>query len=107
MHPGKAASQSGHAFLGSFLQAQTVEPDTANRYLQQSPGTKVVLGAKNLDTILLVQAQLSAHGIPHYLVADSGCANFFGGQLTITALGVGPSVHPKLKQILKRLQLLP
>lgn len=104
MDPGKIASQSGHAYLGAFQAGHNTPEGQA--YAQLSPGTKVCLQA-NLAELGRAHEQLQAAGIPHYLVIDSGCSNFFDGKPTITALGFGPSLKtPTLKRITRRLQLL-
>ncbi len=104
MDPGKIASQAGHAYLGAFLASQA-EPE-GKAYSQLSPGTKVCLQA-NLEELSRALEELQQTGIPHYLVIDSGCPDFFGGEPTITALGFGPSLRtPKLRKVTKRLKLL-
>jgi len=45
-------------------------------------------------------------GVPHFVVVDSGCANFFDGQPTITALGIGPAKRSEVKTIIGRFKLL-
>jgi peptidyl-tRNA hydrolase len=79
MNAGKAASQAGHAFLGSFFSAQSLTPSVAAEYAALTPGTKVVLQA-SLSKIELLADKLSFLGIPHFLVIDQGCEDFFGGQ---------------------------
>jgi PTH2 family peptidyl-tRNA hydrolase len=106
MSPGKLSSQAGHAYLGAFV---TTSPDKQNTYhaeLPASPGTKVCLKAKNLDQILRAKDLAAAAGIPHFLVVDSGCANFFDGQPVITALGIGPATKAEVHHITKKFQLL-
>ncbi len=107
MSPGKTASQAGHAYVGAFISCQ----DSAliaeyHKELPASPGTKVCLVAKNLDAIMRAKEQAELSGIPHFLVVDSGCPNFFDGKPTITALGLGPAKKHEIKHITKRFQLL-
>ena len=109
MTPGKTASQAGHAYLGAYIQALQIRPHTAQAYSAehpQSPGTKVCLQS---DLVGLNQAldQAQTLGIPYFLVVDSGCENFFSGQPTITALGLGPAKKCEIKKITRRFQLLP
>ncbi len=50
----------------------------------------------------MIKAWVDAHlhHIPAYLVVDSGCANFYGGQPIVTALGIGPCpTAPFLKRL--------
>lgn len=106
MEAGKIASQSGHAYLGAFIHA---EKDLQAEYHSEfpiSPGTKVCLSCKNLSQLLRAKEEAEAVGIPVYLVTDSGCANFFNGEPTITALGIGPATKEQVKHITKRFQLM-
>jgi peptidyl-tRNA hydrolase len=105
MSPGKCASQAGHAYLGAFLTAQQLSPTTAGLYAADLPGTKVCLQAA-LHHLLRAKAELEQAGIPTYMVVDSGCANFFDGRPTITALGFGPAAKSELPKFISRLQLL-
>lgn len=104
MSPGKCASQAGHAYLGAFLTAQPVIPEVTAAYAADLPGTKVCLQG-NLTAITRAKDELEVAGIPHFLVVDSGCANFFNGEPTITALGFGPVAQGELPKFLKKLQL--
>lgn len=106
MDTGKIASQAGHAYLGAFIAA---EPNLQKEYHSEfpaHPGTKVCLSAKNLNALMRAKAEAEAVGIPTYLVTDSGCKNFFDGQPTITALGLGPACKDQIRHITKRFQLV-
>lgn len=106
MPAGKLASQAGHAFLGSFLQAQHITPAAAQEYCADGPGTKVVLGS-SLEGILHAQELCVLAGIPHALVTDSGhvLPPHFDGSSIITALGIGPVTRAQVKHITKHYQL--
>jgi peptidyl-tRNA hydrolase, PTH2 family len=106
MAPGKIASQAGHVYLGAFLRCQESSPNLLAEYLKDFPGTKICLQAKNLDALLRAQAQAEQAGIPHRLITDSGCINFFNGEPIITALGLGPANENNIKHITRRFQLL-
>jgi len=103
MTPGKIASQTGHAYLGAFLASQGSPEHSA--YASLSPGTKVCLQG-NLQEIGRAVEKLERAGIPHYLVIDSGCPDFFDGQPIITALGIGPATKSQISNITRRFQLL-
>ena len=103
MSPGKIASQAGHAYLGAF-QASQGTPEHAG-YAQLSPGTKVCLQG-NLVQIGAAVDKLKQRGIPHYLVIDSGCPDFFSGKPVLTAVGFGPAVQAVARKITKHLKLL-
>ena len=106
MDTGKTASQAGHAYLGAFVNAN---PDLQKEYhseLPESPGTKVCLACKNLPHLLRAEEEAKAAGIPVFRVVDSGCANFFNGEPTVTALGIGPATKDQIKHITRRFQLM-
>lgn len=105
MSPGKTASQAGHAYLGAALQADSKTLAEYHCDFPQSPGTKVCLDAKSEEDILKARDMAAQAGIPHFLVVDSGCSNFFNGQPIITALGLGPAKKHEVKHITKRFQL--
>lgn len=106
MVEGKKISQAGHAYLGAFINANAELQSAYHAEYPTHPGTKVCLEAKNLHHLLRAKEEAEAAGIPTYLVTDSGCENFFGGEPTITALGLGPACKDQIKQITKRYQLM-
>src|SRR5581483_6337135 len=99
MSPGKIASQAGHAYLGTFLNCQAFQPELLADYLKDFPGTKICLRANSLEALDRAHAEAIASGIPHSLITDSGCPNFFDGRPIITALGLGPSNELNIKHI--------
>lgn len=103
MSTGKIASQLGHAYVGAF-QASHGTPEH-DAYALLKPGTKVALQGSLAD-LGRIHAKLQQHGIPHFLVIDSGCPDFFDGQPTITALGFGPATKAQVNNIARRLKLL-
>lgn len=106
MNHGKCISQAGHAYLGAFINANAELQSAYHAEFPEHPGTKICLSAKNLHALLKAKEQAEAAGIPTYLVTDTGCANFFNGEPTITALGLGPAYRDQIKQITKRFQLM-
>ena len=109
MSPGKTASQAGHAYVGAAFEAQRLLPEVLAEYhseMPASPGTKVCLSAPNLEKLLRARDMAAEAGIPHFLVVDSGCPNFFNGEPTVTALGLGPAKKHQIKHITKRFQLV-
>ena len=103
MSAGKLASQAGHAYLGAFQAAQGSPEHAA--YASLSPGTKVCLQG-DLEQIGRAVEKLTQAGIPHYLVIDSGCPNFFNGTPVLTAIGFGPTAQAVARKITKGLKLL-
>lgn len=106
MEAGKITSQAGHAYLGAFLRANASVQAEYHKEFPQSPGTKVCLKVKNLDQLNRAEAECIEAGIPYFRVVDSGCANFFNGEPTVTALGIGPATREQVQHITKRFQLL-
>jgi peptidyl-tRNA hydrolase len=106
MSPGKIASQAGHAYLGAAVNADPSLLSDYHKDFPASPGTKVCLRSKNLQGLLQAQQKAAEAGIPHFLVVDSGCPDFFGGQPTVTALGLGPARRSEISHITGKFQLV-
>lgn len=115
MGVGKAASQAGHAYMGAFFHALGAEdlPGTnassifrsqALTYGQESPGTKVCLSG-SLAQILRAQSRCRELGLPHFLVVDSGCDGFYGGEAIVTAFGLGPLFKSQAKPVVGKFRL--
>jgi len=106
MDTGKISSQCGHAYLGAFINANSKLQSEYHSELPEHPGTKVCLASKNLCHLLRAEIEAKAAGIPVFRVVDSGCKNFFNGEPTITALGLGPATKDQIKHITRRFQLM-
>ena len=108
MDAGKIASQSGHAYLGAYINPANDPAILAEYHSEypQSPGTKVCLACKNLPQLLRAEAEAKEAGIATFKVVDSGCQNFFNGHPVVTALGIGPATKEQIEHITKRFQLL-
>jgi peptidyl-tRNA hydrolase len=107
MDAGKIASQAGHAYLGAFLQCK--DSNAINAYHSEfpaSPGTKIALRVPDLDQLLMAEQQAKEVGLSFFRVVDSGCKNFFNGEPTVTALGIGPATKAQIQHITKRFKLL-
>lgn len=105
MNAGKAASQAGHAFLDSFLNAP---PDIQFEYVATGHGTKVVLVAANELALQSIYYIAQDHELPCALVTDSGhvMPPHFDGSPIITAVGIGPTTREKADRIMCNLRLL-
>ena len=106
MTNGKIASQAGHAFLGAFLQSSSDIQKAYHLEFPAHPGTKVCLEVNNLDQLLIAEQKAIEAGLSVFRVVDSGCENFFNGEPTITALGIGPVTKVQVKHITKKFQLI-
>lgn len=106
MNSGKIASQAGHAYIGAFTKCK--DQNIINEYhkdLPGSPGTKICLQG-TLAQIYRAQYEAEQAEIPNFLVIDSGCENFYGGQPIVTALGLGPANKEQIQHITKYFKLL-
>lgn len=102
MGAGKCASQAGHAYLGSFLAADSVRQ---RQYHQDGIGTKVCLRVSSLEKLERIFGVARSRGIPCVLIEDAGRNTCFNGVPTITAVGIGPIKKSELPE-LRKLQLL-
>lgn len=108
MKAGKAASQAGHAYVGALLQALSADSayrEQAQQYVAEQPGTKVALTG-TLSRVVRAHEQALAAGLPSYLVVDQGCSDFYNGEPTVTAWGIGPLTRAQARPFVKRFQSL-
>ena len=104
---GKMCSQSSHAALGTYLQCKDLTSIAAYHCdFPASPGTKVCLQVSNLDQLLRAEHLAQEAGLSFYRVVDSGCSNFYNGEPTITALGIGPATKSQIQHITRRFKLM-
>jgi peptidyl-tRNA hydrolase len=106
MGTGKIASQTGHAYLGAFVNSSPEIQKAYHSEFPEHPGTKVCLQIPNLDQLLIAEQKAKEAGLSFFRVVDSGCENFFNGEPTITALGIGPATKAQIKHITKKFKLL-
>jgi peptidyl-tRNA hydrolase len=106
---GKLLAQSGHAYLGSFMNCkdQTVK----DSYLGNNPDgqissgqAKISLKAKNLAALHRAQQECSDLGISTALIIDAGRTVF--NEPTVTCLGIGPVEYESLPKYIQKMQLL-
>jgi peptidyl-tRNA hydrolase, PTH2 family len=108
MSPGKMAAQTGHAFLDTYDECRNKDPSRAAEYHDGCHGTKVVLGAKSLDQLMLIYEQAKAEGLPCTVITDSGhvMPPHFDGSPIVTAVGIGPVTRNESHHITKRLNVV-
>ena len=94
MTAGKAASQAGHAFLDSFLNANDNNKES---YLTKVGGTKVVLGVDSEARLREIYNNAVKLGLPASLIEDDGVA---------TAAGIGPAPRHLIRPLTRRLSLM-
>lgn len=93
------------SYGGSSPSCATTFAEYASAYSMEEPGTKVCLQG-SLEEIERARMTAELRGIPHFLVVDSGCSNFYNGEPTITAIGFGPAPRSVMKTVTGKLQLL-
>lgn len=108
MPPGKLAAQAGHAFLDAFEQCKEADPERAERYQANPPGTKIVLRARNTEHIEKLYYNALCEGLPCALILDEHhiMPPHFDGNPIITALGIGPALRHEIQHITGKLQLV-
>jgi peptidyl-tRNA hydrolase len=107
MDKGKIASQAGHAFLGAFVNCKDqIALQSYHQDFPKSPGTKICLQVPDIAQLYRIENEARAAGLSTYVVVDSGCANFFNGQPTVTALGIGPATREQIQHITQFCKLL-
>src|SRR5207244_2222749 len=100
-------SQSGHAYLNSYLESLSRRPDIAAFYQRDGIGTKICLKADNQDKLLRAHEACKEAGIPCSLIIDQHhiMPPHFTGEPIITALGIGPARKSEIQHITKRFSL--
>lgn len=109
MPPGKLAAQAGHAFLGAFLLSQQQPSPAFRRYKELSPGTKIVLEARDRKHLVACQARLEADGMSVYRVVDQGhvLPPHFDASPICTAIGFGPTSRREVSDVVDDIALVP
>ncbi|RDI98358.1 hypothetical protein DVT68_07370 [Dyella solisilvae] len=109
MSPSKLAAQCGHAFVNAYERARLERPAITASYRGSGEGTKVVMEAKSLATLVRAYRDLQAAALPYHLVIDRGhhWPPHFTGAPIITALGMGPVFRDEVAHITRRYRLAP
>lgn len=104
MNTGKAASQSGHAFLDSFVAAP---PNNQNAYLADG-GTKIVLVCPGEEELCELFFRAKKARLPCSMVIEQNHVMLphFDGNPIPTAIGIGPLPRSQARPITKGLPLL-
>jgi PTH2 family peptidyl-tRNA hydrolase len=100
MSCGKMCAQAGHAAVSAFQKAG----EEARRNWLSEGQKKVVLKAKDEQTLHEIRMLAEACGIPAALIQDAGMTELPPG--TITALGLGPARSEEMDRITSSLPLL-
>ncbi len=104
MSASKLAAQCGHAFVNAYEQALLQRPQITSGYKGTGEGTKIVMSAKSLRSLVRAYRDMQTARLPHHLVIDRGhkMPPHFDGEPIITALGIGPVYRDEIEATLKR-----
>lgn len=105
MTPGKSASQAGHAFDDSISTA----PEELVQAYRSDHKTKIVLSAKNYETIHTAYEAAKSAGISCSMIVEENHVmpgTVFDGNPIITAIGIGPVERSEAKPICRRFKLM-
>ena len=98
----KMASQAGHAYLMTFLQAQAAGHPLASEYAKGSQA-KISLAAPDLATLQKILERAQKRGVPAFLVTDEGRTEL--GKPTVTVLGLGPMTKTDSNALTRGLEM--
>jgi len=104
MSPGKMAAQVGHAVLGAWIEAESMEDmsEVLETYLVCGM-PKIVLKVKDETQMLALESKARQEGIHTHMVKDAGKTEVDPGTLTVCA--IGPWIKEEIDQITGDLDL--
>jgi PTH2 family peptidyl-tRNA hydrolase len=118
MRKGKMIAQGAHASMKVIFDMMTTvyNPITTDRVLKLIPNSfieqwvngifkKIVVGADSLNELVDAYNQAKTAGIPCSIIEDAGLTEF-GGNVTITAVAIGPDDPEKIDKITGKFNLL-
>lgn len=85
---GKMTSQTGHAFLHAFWDAEKSNPELAEAYKNSGAAKKITLICD--DEALMRQLVEDYRGKTGVTVVEDAGLTVFKGQRTFTCIGIGP-----------------
>jgi peptidyl-tRNA hydrolase, PTH2 family len=88
MSPGKLAVQVAHAAVSCALEAKAKKSDWFAKWFREGQ-RKVVLRAKDIDELRILEAKAARAGLPRALITDAGLTEL--PPETTTCLGIGPA----------------
>jgi PTH2 family peptidyl-tRNA hydrolase len=103
MTPGKLAVQVAHAAVSCAIEAKAKRADWFVRWYREGQ-RKVVLRAKDLDELRVLEAKAARAGLPRALITDAGLTEL--PPETTTCLGVGPAPAGSIDPVTGSLPLL-
>jgi PTH2 family peptidyl-tRNA hydrolase len=110
MRKGKMCSQAAHA--STYVMKQIYESkeyfdehDEVSTWLNDGLSTKITVGCDSEQELKDIYQQAVKAGLLCSIVVDAGLTEF-DGQLTTTAVAIGPAASEKIDPITKDLKLL-
>ena len=100
--PGKMAAQVAHAAVNCALSAKKSYKKYFDAWYDEGQ-KKVVVKAKNLEELRMLQADAKAAKLPNSLITDAGHTQLPAG--TVTCLGIGPGPETAIDKITGHLKL--
>jgi peptidyl-tRNA hydrolase, PTH2 family len=103
MSKGKTAAQAAHASLMSYFQAEKMDKEITEQWLD-SGEKKIVLKVSDEESLVKLFKAFEFKKVPCALVSDAGLTQLPPG--TKTALGIGPWKSAEIDLFTKGLKLL-
>lgn len=103
MGKGKIAAQSAHASLSAFLEAQSRDRNSTDKWIDEGM-KKVVLKVTGEKELFTYFQQAKDEGLPTALIRDAGLTQIEGG--SVTCFGIGPANSAAVDRIVGKLKLL-
>jgi PTH2 family peptidyl-tRNA hydrolase len=102
MSGGKLAVQVAHAAVSCALEAKSKRSSWFSEWYREGQ-RKVVVRAKDLEELRMLDAKAARAGIPRALIADAGLTELPPN--TTTCLGIGPAPQDQIDPITGSLPL--
>ncbi len=103
LSPGKMAAQVAHAAVNCAMSAKKNHKDWYETWYGEGQ-KKVVVKAKDLGELRLLQDEARKSKLPHSLITDAGHTQLPPG--TVTCLGIGPAPEAVVDKVTGHLTLM-
>lgn len=101
---GKLSSQTGHAFLHAFWDAEKSHPERAQKYKFSQMATKITLLCD--DQALMQEWAEKYKSLTGTTVVEDAGKTVFKNQKTFTCIGIGPLSYDEQDERMKELKPL-
>lgn len=103
MTPGKMAVQVAHAAVSCAMDARSKKADWFAKWYREGQ-RKVVLRAKDLEELRILEAKAARAGLPRAMITDAGLTEL--PPETTTCLGIGPAPGASIDPVTGSLPLV-